>query len=302
MENILMIILSSTVISAIITTILTYITNKRKDTVENIVKERKLWRDELRTISIDITNSKNLNELKRVINKLKVRINPYGMCVEIIFYDSYIWKEIGKLENCNQLSKADLEERKIIFINLLSCLLKFDWERTKNEIKGNIQTKLVIISLSVCFIIYSILWFWNYYLGAGKIIHYISYCTIYSIFVAFSLLIIYLSDKWKDGKQFKAYMCLIGMFMSVVLILWKNILFPNYLLDSKTNWIVFLAPFITLLYSVEVKMVTYMQNTRFYILSSMITVGETKINKKYKVFFWWNNKLPSGDKIEFIKK
>mgnify|MGYP007083674938 CR=1 FL=1 len=47
MENILMVILSSTVISAIITTILTFVTNKRKDTVENIIKERKIWRDEL---------------------------------------------------------------------------------------------------------------------------------------------------------------------------------------------------------------------------------------------------------------
>lgn len=297
-----MIILSSTVISAIITTILTYFTNKRKDTVENIVKERKLWRDELRTISIDITNSKNLNELKKAINKLKVRINPYGMCAEIIFYDSYIWKEIGKLENCSQLSKADLEKRKIIFINLLSCLLKFDWERTKSEIKGNIQTKLVIISLCVCFIMYSVLWFWNYHLGAGKIIHYISYCTVYLIFVAAALIIIYLADKWKDGNQFISNVCITGLIISVVFILWKNILFPNYLLDSKINWIIFWAPFITLLYSVEVKMVTYMQNIRFYILSSMITVGETKINKKYKVFFWWNDKLPSGDKIEFIKK
>lgn len=302
MENILMIILSSTVISAIITTILTYVTNKRKDTVENIVKERKLWRDELRTISIDISNSKNLNELKKAINKLKVRINPYGMCEEIIFYDSYIWKEIGKLENCNQLSKADLEERKRIFINLVSCLLKFDWERVKNEIKGSIQTKLVIISLCVCFIIYSVLWFWNYHLGAGKIIHYISYCTVYSIFVAAALIIIYLADKWKDGNQFIAYMCIICAIISIVFILWEIILSPYYLFDSLIYLIVFFAPLITLLYSFEVKVLTYKQNTKFYILSSMIIVGETKIDKKYKIFFRKYDRLPSGDKIKFIKK
>lgn len=302
MENIFAIILSSTVISAIITTILTFVSNKRKDTVENIVKERKLWRNELRTISVDITNCKKLCELKKTINNLKVRINPYGMCGEMIFYDSYIWKEISKLENCNQLSKTDLEERKRIFINLVSCLLKFDWERSKNEIKGNLQTKLVISSLCISFILYSVLWFWNYYLGAGKMIHYMSYCIIYLIFVAFSLIIIYMSDKWKSSKQFKGYMYLSVLSIGFILYLWKKILFPNYLLDSKINCIIFWAPFITLLYSVEIKMLAYMKNTRLYILSSMITVGETKIDKKYKIFFWWNNKFPSGVEIEFIKK
>lgn len=118
MDNVITIILSSTVISAVITASITFLINKRKDVVENIVKERKTWRDEIREISIDITDSKNLIELKNAINKLKVRINPYGMCKEIVFYDSYIWKEITKLENCNQLSKNELERRKIIFIDL----------------------------------------------------------------------------------------------------------------------------------------------------------------------------------------
>ncbi|WP_308698352.1 hypothetical protein [uncultured Thomasclavelia sp.] len=96
MVNLITIILSSTVISAIITTFLTFTTNKRKDTVEYIIKERKIWRDELRLISNNIAESKNLRELKVAISKLKVRINPYGLANNLIFYDSYIWEQINK--------------------------------------------------------------------------------------------------------------------------------------------------------------------------------------------------------------
>lgn len=299
MDNAITIILSSTVISAVITASITFLINKRKDVVENIVKERKTWRDEIREISIDITDSKNLIELKNAINKLKVRINPYGMCKEIVFYDSYIWKEITKLENCNQLSKNELERRKIIFIDLISCLLKFDWERSKNEIKGNIQTKLVITSLCAGFVIDSILWFCNCTFETENIINYISYCTVYFIFVVLSLLVIYWADKWKNRKQFSAYILLTVMFAIVIFMLWSKVSFSDFLLNSATHWIAFLMPLLTLLYCVETKVITYKQNVKFYILSSMIIVGETKISIKYKMFFRKSDKFPSGKKVEF---
>ena len=60
MKDIFIAIFSSTVISAVITTIYNSFTNNRKDILENIVKERKTWRDELRVISCDVAQSKNL--------------------------------------------------------------------------------------------------------------------------------------------------------------------------------------------------------------------------------------------------
>lgn len=131
MENLFTIILSSTVVPAIITTFLTLFSNKRKDTIENIIKERKIWRDELRLISLDIAKSSNLKELKIAISKLKVRINPYGLARDFVFYDSYIWEQISKLEKSQQIVKGELEKVKNTYINLISCLLKFDWGKIK---------------------------------------------------------------------------------------------------------------------------------------------------------------------------
>lgn len=299
MENILTIVLSSTVISAIITTILNFVTSKRKDTVENIVKERKNWRDELKIISNEIAMSKNLSQLKIAVSKLKVRINPYGIGKNTIFKDSHIWEEIRKLEKNEKMTKHDLEKNKIVFVDLISCLLKYDWERSKNEIKGNIHTKLVIISLVTCYIFYSIKWFWNYKLNGADISQYITYCIIYAVFIAFSLLMINLMDKWCEKKEL-LFFFYIGVSGYIFLFYFWNNLLPNFGLNEKIDFIIFFIPLITLIYSAECKLIFYMNNVRYYIMASALSIGTNKINKKYKIYFGNRIKeFPSGEKIIF---
>lgn len=297
MENVFTIILSSTVITAIITTILTFITNRRKDTVENIIKERKVWRDELRTISSQISKSRNLKELKIAISKLKVRVNPYGLAVKLIFYDSNIWELINNLEKNNQISKKDLENYKVLFINQISCLLKYDWERSKNEIKGNIQAKLVIISLIVSFLLYSFRWYNYYGVNRESLEFYISYCVIYSVFVAFSLIIINIVDNWISKRQLISRILLVVMLIVMIFHLWHMLSFK--LLSSKIDAIIFFSPFITLLYCSEDKYLTYKRNMGKYILTSMLSCGLTKVDKKYRVFFDKHDKRAFGDTVSF---
>lgn len=296
MENMATIILSSTVISAIITTIVSVFINKRKDTIENIIKERKNWRDDLRVISLEISKSKNLKELKHIIGKLKVRINPYGFAKEDIFYDTFIWKQINVLENCNKMKKGELEKCKNKYINLISCLLKFDWERSKNEIKGSIQTKFVIVSLIICHLFYSIKWICDFGFEKEKNMDYISYCVVYTIFIAFALITINLMDKWKNARQLYFYIGIGFIGTLLYILLWNNIVSYSF---TMIDIILLIIPIITLLYSAETKMLIYKRNMKLYILASMAATGITKINKKYIIFFNRNEKLPSGEEIKF---
>lgn len=299
MENVFTIILSSTVITAIITTFLTFFTNKRKDTVENIIKERKAWRDELRTISCEISKSKNLKELKIAVSGLKVRVNPYGLATKLIFYDSNIWDLIINLEKCRQISKKDLENYKVLFINNISCILKYDWERSKNEIKGNIQTKLVIISLIISFLLYTLRWYSYYEIDNKMLESYISYCVIYLVFAAFSLIIINVVDKWVSKRQLISSILLIVMLTGIICYLWHILFYVPPALSSVIDSIIFFSPFITLLYCAETKFITYKSNMKRYILASMLSNGITKIDKKYKVFFDRRDKQILSDTISF---
>lgn len=209
-KDILTIAFSSTLITTLITGMLNLLTSKKKDAIENITKERKEWRDQLRIISKAIAESENIAQLHVAISDLKVRINAYGIAKNFVFYDTHFWKQINRLEsdNNNSYSEENLKDIKIAFVNQISCLLKYDWERSKAEIKGNTQTKIVAISLMISFFFYSLRWFYYYSSGTGKIDDYLSYCILYTLLVAFSVLVIYGANKWKNSFQFYSYIIL----------------------------------------------------------------------------------------------
>ena len=79
MNDIIVIVFSSTLLAATVTSIFNLLTNKRKESIENIVKERKTWRDEMRKISLSISKSRDIPELQIALSELKVRINAYGL-------------------------------------------------------------------------------------------------------------------------------------------------------------------------------------------------------------------------------
>lgn len=136
-NDIVTIIFSSTLLATLVTSAFNLLINKRKDSIDNIVKERKTWRDELRVISSSISKSKNIIELKLAISELKVRINAYGIADNSIFKDSNIWEQIFVVESKDFFSAKELDNIKRRFVNQISCLLKYDWERSKAEIKGS---------------------------------------------------------------------------------------------------------------------------------------------------------------------
>lgn len=133
------IVLSSTVISAVITVIFNFLTNYKKNQIENITQERKSWRDNIRELSSQISNTNDINELLHIIDKLKVRINAFGITDPNDYKnDGHIWKIIRQFESIKSTHTVkEIEILKIQLIESLSCLLKYDWDRSKKEIQGN---------------------------------------------------------------------------------------------------------------------------------------------------------------------
>ncbi|EOS26519.1 hypothetical protein C806_01255 [Lachnospiraceae bacterium 3-1] len=293
MEGIVTIILSSTVISAIITTLVNIFINRKKDMIENITKERKNWREDLRKVSLDIAKSENLKELKVAISKLKVRINAFGMIDAFVLHDSYLWEQIKRIEKCEKMSKNKLEKNKTICVNLISCLLKFDWERTKNEVKGDLYTKFVIISFCCCFLLYSIKWFIFYKYDREMMLDYVSYCEIYLFLFVASLIIIYFIENWKTFRNLKLYIFISSTVFIMILIHIVRLNFDLFW-SSPIDQLIFVTPLGTIVLCMEFKIFLYRRTIKNYIMASTISVGKTKIEKKYKIFF---NRY---DKITFV--
>ncbi len=282
-NDIVTIIFSSTLLATIITSVFNLLINNRKDSVDNIIKERKTWRDEMRVISLSIIKSKNIKQLKIAISELKVRINAYGIVCNSFLADTHIWKQILKVESKKSLSPKKFYRTKCMFVNQISCLLKYDWERSKSEIQGNIQTIAVIVSLIISFLLYSIRWFYNYNIGYGQIINYLSSIVIFTLFFAFAIWMISFADKWKNAVQFYAFIIFSILFM-IGLYCFMYIL-PHALPYNIIDWIISLVPFVTLIYCSITKLLTYRQNVGHFILASASACDANKIHKKYRIFF-----------------
>ena len=151
--DILKILMSSAVIVAIIGCLQGIKGNK----LSYITAERSGWRKELKECMGSFRTS-DMKDLNGWLVKLKVNLNGYGchnsgdypenMYLDF-FRDEHIWKLIDSLEI--ELRKSDCSEEKVDrlkekIIQCVTILLKFDWERSKREVKVD---KTVPISLGI---------------------------------------------------------------------------------------------------------------------------------------------------------
>lgn len=291
-KEFLVIFLSSTVVSAVVTALVNYLNSKKTAYIDDITKERKAWREQLRSIAEKISKCVDREQLKEAICELKVRINAYGIARDSLFADTFLWEMFQNIEQQKELSPKELERIKITLINQISCVLKYDWERSKAEIKGNTQNKIVILGLVLCFAL-SILKGHYYYLsvpdGGGRVSYVgdlnglVNFCVWYALLVVYSVLVIQFADKWRTRIDlfFYVFLGLVGG-SATVYFLYKNTTVLN---SPEVNAMIIVAPIATLIYSTYFKASTYAKNAREYVLSSVISSGETVIDKKYSVYF-----------------
>ncbi len=151
-NNIIAVILGSSVVTVLLTNIFGNMESRKKSVLENIVLERKKWRDGIREICIEINTYENKEKLKLALCKLKVNINAYGINnFDQYMLDGHIWGMIKKIES--EKNYKNLELYKNALSDMLSALLKFDWERSKTEIQGNFKIRAIIASNILCMIL-----------------------------------------------------------------------------------------------------------------------------------------------------
>ncbi|MFD1171217.1 hypothetical protein [Oceanobacillus picturae] len=122
--QVLIALISSSVISAFITSIFVKLNNDRNLQLKYITEERQKWRNQIKeNVSLLVSNSyENDKELKRIVTFLLLSVNPN---------DEEDVKIINCLNNILINNNDDNEKNKLI--ELIQQLLKHDWERAKKE-------------------------------------------------------------------------------------------------------------------------------------------------------------------------
>ena len=121
-------IISAVGISTIVSAIIAFVQNNKKNNLDFVTKERSEWRKKLKEILSELSD-----DIKKesAIIKLKSEINPYGKGMEFKNTKLYYMKEGHIWDLLDGGEEVDFD-RLAFYIELL---LKFDWERSKSEVK-----------------------------------------------------------------------------------------------------------------------------------------------------------------------
>lgn len=149
------IVMELSAVATIIGVIVSYFTFHKTSKLSYITQERKEWRADIRKI-VDELEVCPFSKKKRVLTKLKTRINTYGKLTEDVGKDSHIWKQIEIIENCRVKEYEKQKDKLILF---LSLLLKDDWERAKKEVIGEPAKGIITVCLSFAIIFPGLVYF-----------------------------------------------------------------------------------------------------------------------------------------------
>jgi hypothetical protein len=117
-------ILTSTVIAAIVAGLVAAWTAQRKIGIENITQDRRSWREKVRTKSLAVHDA--------IISRDKESINKHRMEFRAILNPED--EDDGAIISCISLPEEGKElERAEEFAERIALLLKHDWERVKLE-------------------------------------------------------------------------------------------------------------------------------------------------------------------------
>lgn len=131
-------------IGAILSAFLTFINSSKKNKLDFITKERSEWRREIKSIIVDLLGGNNRTS---AIKRLETQLNPYGRYISkedrYNFYmnDGHIWELVDNFDYSNQSVK--------LLTKYLEILLKYDWERSKREIKVDVFNSFIYFILII---------------------------------------------------------------------------------------------------------------------------------------------------------
>lgn len=126
-------VLTSGVVAALVSGLVSLRNSERKLVIENITQERTKWREKIREKNLQIHEahqSKESGKIEAAGAELRLLLNPMDPL------DRDILSEIAILKN-SESTPQDMER----FSIKLSLLLKHDWERAKQETKDAFYKK-----------------------------------------------------------------------------------------------------------------------------------------------------------------
>lgn len=134
--------------SVVIVAIMDYLSKSKSNNIQFVTSARGEWRKDIKTTANEIGKASKDN-IREVLVNLKVNLNGYGLQPLYEQYpaekhldfnkDEHIWKEISYIEkNLESMNDESFISEKNKLIEYLTALLKFDWERTKQEVKTHI--------------------------------------------------------------------------------------------------------------------------------------------------------------------
>lgn len=137
--------LSGAGLGAVLSAFLVFINNSKKNKLDFITKERSEWRKDIQIILDDLGK---VGERAEAIQRLKSRINPYGKSLTVkngddfYLYEGHIWSLINTIDitNTSQIEKLS---------DYVRLLWKYDWERSKREIKFDIFNSFIYFILVI---------------------------------------------------------------------------------------------------------------------------------------------------------
>lgn len=277
------VVLSSTLLSAVATSLFGAFSNSKKDYIENITKERKEWRDYLRTFVEEVNNCKNIGEVEKYIQLLKVRINPYGLITNHVLDDDWLWAYIETIDfTCKK--KRYLSQIKSKLSSLISCLLKYDWERSKEEIKGNSETKLLTLAVLISFLLYS----FKHFLSGDYILEYHKFLVIFAFSSFINFQVMTQANKWK--RKSDLLFC-IGVVLSIAMLFFC--LYTIHIRSCGQNdifdFIIVMNPYIAFVYSFSIKIIRYRNNVGRLAKTIMKITEMSEVPSKWKIFVKQDN-------------
>ena len=137
--------LSGAGLGAILSAILVFVNNSKRNQLDYITRERSEWRKDIQTILDDLGK---VGKRVDAIQRLKSRINPYGKELtdkdkdSFYLHEGHIWRLVNGIDI---LSAEQIEE----LSDFVRFLWKYDWERSKREIKLDIFKSFIYFILIV---------------------------------------------------------------------------------------------------------------------------------------------------------
>lgn len=144
------VLLGSAVVSTIITAIFNQYNNRKNNSLKYITKERKAWREKIRSIAEKMQmcefRGKGKKDIEKYLVELELNINSYGRGnIGSDKEDAYIWNEIDEIREVD--NEEYFKRHKELLIYYISLMLKEDWDRSKNEVIGFSQMFVEVLSI-----------------------------------------------------------------------------------------------------------------------------------------------------------